>query len=200
MNRAVVFIYLLMFVCISSNAATVVFDPASTTSLRVVNRIEGLDINVTGFTGTYDVIFTSESFDDVQAAGGHPIYDQYMGAPTTGLTVADGVVDEIVAILNTTDANKVGRIEAGTIGTNSGFLYLPYAPGTLTDHVLASRGRYVSTPLWETLTASPGSIDSTVTNGFVYASLIPSVPIPAAFWLFGSGLLGLVGIARRKKA
>jgi len=28
----------------------------------------------------------------------------------------------------------------------------------------------------------------------------PIVPIPAAVWLFGSGLLGLVGMARRKKA
>jgi len=28
----------------------------------------------------------------------------------------------------------------------------------------------------------------------------PVVPVPAAVWLFGSGLLGLVGIARRKKA
>jgi hypothetical protein len=26
------------------------------------------------------------------------------------------------------------------------------------------------------------------------------VPVPAAVWLFGSGLLGLVGVARRKKA
>ena len=26
------------------------------------------------------------------------------------------------------------------------------------------------------------------------------VPLPAAAWLFGSGLLGLVGVARRKKA
>jgi hypothetical protein len=26
------------------------------------------------------------------------------------------------------------------------------------------------------------------------------VPIPAAIWLFGSGLLGLIGIARRKNA
>lgn len=26
------------------------------------------------------------------------------------------------------------------------------------------------------------------------------VPVPAAFWLFGSGLVGLIGIARRKKA
>ena len=29
---------------------------------------------------------------------------------------------------------------------------------------------------------------------------VPEVPIPAAAWLFGSGLLGLVGVARRKKA
>ena len=26
------------------------------------------------------------------------------------------------------------------------------------------------------------------------------VPVPAAVWLFGSGLLGLIGIARRKKS
>jgi hypothetical protein len=29
---------------------------------------------------------------------------------------------------------------------------------------------------------------------------VTAVPVPAAVWLFGSGLLGLVGIARRKKA
>jgi hypothetical protein len=26
-----------------------------------------------------------------------------------------------------------------------------------------------------------------------------AIPVPAAIWLFGSGLLGLVGIARRKR-
>ena len=29
---------------------------------------------------------------------------------------------------------------------------------------------------------------------------VQAVPVPAAVWLFGSGLLGLVGVARRKKA
>ena len=29
---------------------------------------------------------------------------------------------------------------------------------------------------------------------------VGAVPIPSAVWLFGSGLIGLVGIARRKKA
>ena len=30
--------------------------------------------------------------------------------------------------------------------------------------------------------------------------LVKAVPVPAAVWLFGSGLLGLIGIARRKAA
>ena len=31
-------------------------------------------------------------------------------------------------------------------------------------------------------------------------NFLSQVPIPAAVWLFGSGLIGLVGVARRKKA
>jgi len=34
--------------------------------------------------------------------------------------------------------------------------------------------------------------------GFNYS--ITAIPVPAAAWLFGSGLLGLIGIARRKKS
>ena len=36
-------------------------------------------------------------------------------------------------------------------------------------------------------------------NALLYIDPSP-VPVPAAVWLFGSGLLGLVGVARRKKA
>ena len=32
----------------------------------------------------------------------------------------------------------------------------------------------------------------------VTAAGIPAVPVPAAIWLFGSGLIGLIGVARRK--
>jgi hypothetical protein len=35
---------------------------------------------------------------------------------------------------------------------------------------------------------------------FVDDARLTKVPAPPALWLFGSGLLGLVGIARRKKA
>jgi len=50
---------------------------------------------------------------------------------------------------------------------------------------------------WEDL---PGGGDRDFNDIVVDVSLAP-IPIPAAAWLFGSGLLGMVGIgiARRKK-
>jgi len=44
-----------------------------------------------------------------------------------------------------------------------------------------------------------GTIAVTSGGGSGDSPEIETVPIPAAAWLFGSGLLGLVGIARRKK-
>ena len=38
------------------------------------------------------------------------------------------------------------------------------------------------------------------TSGGVLAVDVQPIPVTAAVWLFGSGLIGLVGIARRKKA
>ena len=37
-------------------------------------------------------------------------------------------------------------------------------------------------------------------GGFNVDALVTVIPVPAAMWLFGSGLLGLIGIARRKSA
>ncbi len=35
-------------------------------------------------------------------------------------------------------------------------------------------------------------------NATTYSMTVTAVPVPAAVWLFGSGLIGLIGIARRK--
>jgi len=44
------------------------------------------------------------------------------------------------------------------------------------------------------------SSGNTTFLGFGRLDAVSAVPIPAAVWLFGSGLLGLIGIARRKKS
>lgn len=37
-----------------------------------------------------------------------------------------------------------------------------------------------------------------ITSGYFGGGTLAAVPVPAALWLFGSGLLGVVGVARRK--
>ncbi len=54
-------------------------------------------------------------------------------------------------------------------------------------------------------TATAARVDPTIGFGGVPYSLhlegvISSVPVPAAIWLFGSGLLGLAGVVRRRKS
>ena len=47
---------------------------------------------------------------------------------------------------------------------------------------------------------SPDPITENVYVGTFLVRGISTIPVPAAVWLFGSGLIGLIGVARRKKA
>jgi hypothetical protein len=95
----------------------------------------------------------------------------------------------------------------------------------LTNGCAAPGGCSVFTPLWVNTVAGSAGVfslfnrdstsndvigagggsrthDTTGTDLQVYAvwSQTTAVPIPAAVWLFGSGLVGIVGVARRKAA
>jgi hypothetical protein len=59
--------------------------------------------------------------------------------------------------------------------------------------VLTGNGYDATGAIWSFSGESPTSYSMTITS-----TGIPAVPVPAAFWLFGSGLIGLVAIARRK--
>ena len=94
--------------------------------------------------------------------------------------------------LNATTAIQQALINDGFTGTGTSGSYLitPYS---------TSRGYGV----WGDGTMSVGLV-SFGTGLYSYSGFTtwaPSaVPVPAAVWLFGSGLIGLFGIARRKKA
>jgi hypothetical protein len=62
-------------------------------------------------------------------------------------------------------------------------------------------GFFTGEIMYSTSAGSSGSWYSTNQFGFDYASIngsVSAVPVPAAVWLFGSGLLGLIGVATKK--
>ena len=77
------------------------------------------------------------------------------------------------------------------VGAGFGFT-LRGANTVFSDTTLPTDDSFVSLMSISELTSSSGSISGSITS-------VTAVPVPAAAWLLGSGLLGLVGIGRRKK-
>ena len=72
---------------------------------------------------------------------------------------------------------------------------------SIADFNLLSDPQPGNNPQLAALFFSKGPCDPEITGcteDSAYAA--PVVPVPAAVWLFGSGLLGLIGVARRKKS
>lgn len=116
-------------------------------------------------------------------------YDELFG--TANMSIVAGQLDEFTwsgdrSLFSTYDRFFERRGENGE--TLLGDFRLSQAELTLSDFVLDRvEGEF--------LYYTANSISSSLTGMDVSA-----VPVPAAVWLFGSGLLGLVGIARRKSA
>jgi len=88
----------------------------------------------------------------------------------------------------------------------SGDLFLPPDPGTLKVNWVvngANANEKLASFQWLHLITTaddpPGAGFPGITMQWIIEGTATVVPVPAAAWLFGSGLLGLIGIARRKK-
>lgn len=120
---------------------------------------------------------------------------------------------------NTNVGDTVEQINANTVRQTEGSLVLQETVGTpAPDHVEMANHpstllRLQDDSITTTLNDNIGPISGDVTWAWQWDFLIAPgdsviiskdlrmevVPVPPAIWLFGSGLLGLVGIARRKK-
>ena len=118
--------------------------------------------------------------DTVSGVGALPATDDFLFGAKGSYTLPIGPVPIATTTFNTTD---IGAI---TVGTNpSGTL--PFTD----DGIGGSPMKAGPFPLFN---ANFDITDLTITD--VDTGVIP---VPAAVWLFGSGLLGLVGVARRRK-
>jgi len=90
-------------------------------------------------------------------------------------------------------------ITAGQLATDATFENSITGSALTSDGNGGWNGELVATAIMgEGMSLFTGSPYSEVWN--INITAVSSVPVPTAIWLFGSGLLGLVGFAKRKKA
>lgn len=100
----------------------------------------------------------------------------------------------------TTDALDGGITTADFLLSTNGGDNMVVTSGSLPTGLEVFVGLIAETPFTQvtfTVTAMPSGGDGI---GFDEVRFGTPVPVPAAFWLFGSGLLGLIAVAKRKKA
>ena len=154
----------------SSHAAIVFWEPT-----------DG-DVNFTYTTATgYSLgIFDVENFDTLQ---NNPLMLNTTASADTIMITADGV---------NFDATSSVTGNSITLFNDSQFVI------ALQEDISSDWFEPIS---WFEITPASNIYNITFSNGSVISiDATPTiVPLPAAVWLFGAGLIGLIGVARRKK-
>lgn len=160
----------------SSYAATVVGPVDS------INGINGLAFSDNSQTYNLSVSFMSGSYNSV-FSNSTPTFENNQ---TGGLAATLAIIDALNAahVTNMAGGSSFYVPTAGLNQSGNFGMYMFYPNGVQ----LWNQGTYVS-PSY------------TANLSFNFAVFTPApIPVPAAAWLLGSGLLGLVGVARRKAA
>ena len=129
-------------------------------------------------------------------------------------TITGGTIDQTSGAITLDPTGRLGAVGAGVYNaawniSSTATAYTQFTTGsstnvdgTLTGHGIAANGDGTYNVILVSASDVGTAWGSFSTTPYVEAwnvNLAP-VPIPAAAWLFGSGLIGLVGIARRKKS
>ena len=170
-----------------ASAATVTFGSLQGKAIGITD----LDIGGT----LYDVLFDEK----VPAV---LVYGEFPGTFT--FTTSGDAQDAVIAVnaaLNGENARIVGEDTPLDISVNTSFniAYDSSGPSAVLGLADFQVGSNPTSDQW--VNSGSGSTSWTAEER-TWATFTPAaaVPVPAAVWLFGSGLLGLIGIARRKSA
>ena len=188
------------------------------------------DVNFSQFVGQTDLRFTVESvarnFDTLEDV---PYFGLLTTTSTSEATLLNQVANFAALAARTATVSTMGlnlNVDAGQGQTdfaanNSGVSIVGdigyYGNPTWGDN-MGNAGFTISSTVgtsidfyFLSINATDGAYDNVMLTNFgswnlstagmlTYTSNASVIPVPAAAWLFGSGLLGLVGVARRKVA
>ena len=172
------------------NAATVQISPANETIIvggSFALTVQGIDFALTyggGFTLTWDANSLNLVSTELDIAT--ELFNNGLGG--NNVSIAQGKLDVIRAVSPTVSLS--GNFDITTL------IFTAASPPGVTDISFVA-----SQPAW--VDENDVVLASALQPNYVGASITITtpegiVPVPAAVWLFGSGLVGLIGVARRK--
>lgn len=137
-----------------------------------------------------------------QTGSGTGPRDFKLSYSTNGIQFSDFSSYSVLINNNPSDTPPgVGAWSSGTTHPQYGFTVDLSSISALDNQAALIYFRLVDTDSVSTNGGTVGSAGSDrVDNFIVSGTAIPQVPLPAAAWLFGSGLLGLTGLGRRRRA
>ncbi len=197
--------------------------PGDTDEARVDNlgsfgvggsSIAALNFIPDGFSSAGDLKIVSWSSGNWYDVGLNP--DGNGAFDISGITQVD--LDPVTAGIQTLAGGPEGFVYIDKL--NDGFLVdsmlvSEYSAGSVAAYEIDGNGNPVLSTRRDFITDLTGAEGATIdplTGDFLFSTFgggnevvlvqgfLAPVPVPPAFWLFGSGLLGLVSMARRKKA
>jgi len=164
-----------------------------------LGTLTGIDIEWdSGFSGTFrvfqDTLAGTASAEDLFVSGSifATATPAGAGGPSLDSTAGNAFSVNVPPTYNQVFAG--GQVDSQSFGPLASFIGL----GTVNYDFFgtASATSTVSNGLFSGIVDYRYLVNADIT----YTYDVAAVPVPAAVWLFGSGLLGLVGVARRKKA
>ena len=169
----------------AASPAAIVFPALEINALAVVSNASGLTMN-----GQAPVILSDASTVLIDLVPDLSFSLTSDAAGSGSLSVDGG------AALSATFSNlAISHIISGLVSWNAD---LTYIGGSLAGGLTAGRleGTFVGISGFGTGVSLLGKT-FTGNNGIAKLGAVGAVPVPSAVWLFGSGLLGMAGIARR---
>jgi len=169
------------------------------------NVMSGLTVgtipNISGLLGTYDDVtgaFYAE-LDVIPVVGVVPTSFTLDG---TLFFDGAGLLDDNYSLAIDFTPNAISPLSDGNIGFLPGYVCCGSTDNDPNSFLADSNGDLIMS-LWGAnfFSSLPfaGVYDNKTNLGMDLRIKLEPVPVPAAVWLFGSGLLGLVGVARRRQ-